>query len=126
MIGLNEFCAKAHERAKEKGFWEEPKPLGVSLMQITGELGEALQADMKGRHADPELVACLSVLLRKKDVFSPAIFETLIKDTVEDELTDAFIRLCDLIGYMDFDFESHIRLKMQFNKTRPHKHGKNY
>jgi NTP pyrophosphatase (non-canonical NTP hydrolase) len=53
-------------------------------------------------------------------------FEALIKDTVEDELADVIIRALDLCGHLGIDIEKHVELKMQYNKSREYKHGKNY
>jgi NTP pyrophosphatase (non-canonical NTP hydrolase) len=54
------------------------------------------------------------------------IFAKDVKDTFEDELADAVIRIADLCGYLNIDLESHIKAKMRYNETRPHKHGKEY
>ena len=53
-------------------------------------------------------------------------FETEIKDTFEDEIADTVIRLLDLSEGLGIDLETHIRLKLQYNKTRPYKHNKAY
>ena len=53
-------------------------------------------------------------------------FERCIKDTFEDEIADAFLRLMDLCGAMNIDIEKHIRMKAEYNKLRPTKHGKAY
>jgi NTP pyrophosphatase (non-canonical NTP hydrolase) len=49
-----------------------------------------------------------------------------VKDTFEDEIADTVIRLLDLSEGLGIDIEKHIRLKLEYNKTRPHKHGKKY
>lgn len=49
-----------------------------------------------------------------------------VKDTLEDELADALIRLLDLTAHLGIDIERHIELKMQYNALRPYKHGKKY
>lgn len=53
-------------------------------------------------------------------------FKEYVKDTVEDEISDVIIRCFDLCGKMNIDIERHIRLKMDYNAGRPHKHGKAY
>ena len=40
------------------------------------------------------------------------------------ELADAIIRICDTCGQYGIDLDRAIRLKMEYNKTRPYKHGK--
>lgn len=49
-----------------------------------------------------------------------------IKDTFEDEIADAVIRLFDLAKGLGIDLEWHIQQKMEFNKTRERMHGKKY
>jgi NTP pyrophosphatase (non-canonical NTP hydrolase) len=40
------------------------------------------------------------------------------------ELADVIIRICDTCGQYGIDLDRAIRLKMEYNKTRPYKHGK--
>lgn len=40
------------------------------------------------------------------------------------EIADAIIRLADYCGRNGWDLEEAVNLKMQYNKTRPYKHGK--
>jgi len=53
-------------------------------------------------------------------------FITNIKNTFEDELADVVIRVLDLCAFKKIDIESHIKAKMRYNSSRPHKHGKSY
>lgn len=74
-------------------------------------------------------------------------FKSNIKDTVEDELSDACIRLLDLAGSLDISLEDikasivviflnadllyidllwHIEQKQRYNELRENKHGKRY
>lgn len=41
----------------------------------------------------------------------------------EDIKFEAVIRIADLCGYMGIDLEGVIREKMEYNATRPYKHG---
>ena len=114
-MNLNELAKQFHERAKEKGFWDEPRETGTLLMLIVSELSEALEADRKNKHADMgNYYVDLGIGLSEEHAF-----RGYIKDTFEDELADTFIRLLDLVGYMGIDIEKHIELKMKYNKTRP-------
>lgn len=136
--GLNELARQFHERAKAKGFWDEKRETGTLLMLIVSELSEALEADRKNRHAEVDnmnrKIEQESELLikggRPDVVDSGFVFEQFfrcyVKDTFEDEIADVAIRLLDLIGKMDIDIEKHISLKMQYNATRPYRHGKAY
>ncbi len=52
MNNLNELAKQFHERAKAKGFWDEPKETGTLLMLMVSELSEALEADRKPKNED--------------------------------------------------------------------------
>jgi NTP pyrophosphatase (non-canonical NTP hydrolase) len=100
---------------KAKGFWDKPRNVGEMLMLVTSELGEAMEAHRKGRFANWSGV--------KQEGFG---FEQSIKDTFEDEIADAIIRLLDMCGGLSIDIERHINAKLQYNQSRPHLHGKKY
>lgn len=53
-------------------------------------------------------------------------FESHYKDTFEDEIADAIIRLLDLSAGLEIDIERHIQKKIEYNKTRERLHGKKY
>lgn len=143
---LNAACQQQHDAVLKKGF--EHQPIGVNLMLITSELSEALEADRHNRHADfaafddemPQAIRSMAddaVIYRMKNghivtdmdtvkaMFKHA-FEAHIKDSVEDEIADAFLRLMDLCGEYGIDIERHIRAKATYNTLREPKHGKAY
>ena len=104
MQSLQRLC---HQLAKEKGFWDEKqRNKGELLMLVVSELGEALEALRKGN--------------RQK------LGEEWRKDTFEDELADAIIRLLDLVESENVDMNWQIFNKLDYNKTREHKHGKKF
>ena len=39
------------------------------------------------------------------------------------ELADCVIRIADMAELLGIDLEGCIRVKMEYNKTRPHRHG---
>lgn len=125
--GLNEASQKIHEANKLKGFYDNTIEIGTLLMLVVSELSEALEADRKNRHADFETYQTkLNSEPNRVFVKQSSLFQEYIKDTFEDEIADAMIRLFDLCGYMDIDIEKHIDLKLKYNQGRPNKHGKNY
>ena len=144
-LSLNEACKEQHEMVIAKGF--EPQPIATNLMLIVTELGEACEADRRNRRADikswsseapitVQSIADDEILYRKPDghltdketaqQMCVRAFEKHIKDTFEDEIADAFLRLMDLCGEYDIDIEWHIKSKAAYNQTRPIKHGKKY
>ena len=94
-------------------------------MLIVSELSEALEADRKNKHAALNSFNCRKNERSCIEDFQ-ADFQELIKDTFEDEIADTFIRLFDLCGALNIDIDTHINLKMKYNKTRPYKHNKDY
>ncbi len=78
------------------------------LLQIAGEIAEAMEADRKGQKAD--LPFFLSVQKAAKSMnaevryFTP-YFESAIKDTIEDKLADIIIRCCDYLGCHGLEFK---------------------
>lgn len=87
----------AHQQAVAKGFWEEKHHEDHYLMLVLTELAEAVEADRKYNWA---MLAPASIdTLEQLDGAPYAqMFLREVKDTVEDEIADACIRLLDLIG----------------------------
>ena len=56
MKTLNKLRDEVHENAKNKGFWDKERETGTLLMLCVSELAEAMEADMKDRYADLELI----------------------------------------------------------------------
>ena len=112
---LNELAQEIYQNNKGKGFWDKERNVGEMLMLVTSELGEAMEAHRKGRFAN----------LEAYEEFSED-FEDAIKDTFEDEIADSVIRLLDMCGGLGIDIDTHIRLKLEYNKTRERLHGKKY
>jgi len=96
------YSSLCHSIAKEKGFWNKDRNVAEMLMLIVTELGEACEAHRKN------------------------IFGLESKDTFEDELADAFIRLFDMCSGLGIDVERQIKWKLDYNSRRPFLHGKLY
>ena len=136
MTNLNEISKHFHERAKQKGFWDDKREIGTLLMLVVSELSEALEADRKGKRDKLKVFEQeLGYARLKIEDYEPENenfkwitnrFETTIKDTFEDEIADTFIRVMDLVGALEIDIEKHIYLKRMYNSQRQFKHGKAY
>lgn len=141
---INELSKEIHEANKEKGFWDErltiPEKmqncgyfpvsevkfikhsiLSQQLMLTVSEIAEAQEALRKDRYADLE---AFDAAIEAGTPFKEA-FEANIKDTFEDEISDAIVRLFDSAGGHEMDLGRHIMLKLLYNSKRPYKHGKN-
>jgi NTP pyrophosphatase (non-canonical NTP hydrolase) len=131
---IKDLCKKAHKLAIDKGFWNfdrystgkkikfvlKKRNLSELLMLIVSELGEACEALRKNIRQQPEGYYTID---NKNKLFKS---KEWIKDTFEDELADAVIRICDLAESEGIDLEWQIQKKLEYNKTRPHKHGKEF
>lgn len=96
---LNRYAKDFHQRAVAKGFWDGTHSVGHYLMLVISELSEAVEADRIGKWAklDPDTI---DTLQRVEGAPYAQEFLRLVKDTVEDEIADAVIRLLDLLGWL--------------------------
>ena len=128
VAGLNESAQAIYENNKAKGFWDKERNVGEMLMLVTSELGEAMEAHRKSRFADLE--AYEKDYAKARELGDPLAFENCfkkhIKDSVQDEIADAVIRLLDMSAGLGIDLERHIRAKVRYNEMRPRLHGKGY
>ncbi|MDD5791450.1 MAG: hypothetical protein PUD22_02570 [Erysipelotrichaceae bacterium] len=129
-ININNQCKQQHRNMLDKGF--DDKDFARDLMLIVSELSEALEADRKGKdtHKLP-LPIEKSILCRIGDSdFDKSTwkdyFESYIKDTIQDEIADALLRIMDLCGRYDIDIDTHVAIKSYYNSLRKPKHGKKY
>jgi len=93
-----------HETAKEKGWHDHPRTIGDFIALCHSELSEALE---EYRHRD---LHSISLFGEKPEGF---IFE----------IADTIIRLLDMCAFLNLDVEEALRLKTEYNKTRPYRHG---
>jgi NTP pyrophosphatase (non-canonical NTP hydrolase) len=107
---LGAIIEKLHANAVEKGFWcadadhlLKPDTFARRLMLIITEMGEAYEG-MRRRKKSDHLEDCAMV---------------------DEEIWDVFIRLCDLIGGYGVPLDI-LRRKVEFNRGREYKHGKEF
>ena len=126
---LNNLSSKIYQANKEKGFYDSEKNIGEMLALIHSEVSEALESHRKDKflnNGDGDPNQFLNEILEFGDTQFKTWFNAHVKDTFEDEVADAIIRLLDLCGYLEINIEKHIEAKLRYNSLRPHKHGKNY
>lgn len=124
---INRLAQEIHKNAKDKGFFDTEKNIGEMLCLIHSEVSEALEADRNNCYFNKynyhaELVAQQP---HGKDGEIMA-YKTHVKPTFEAELADIMIHVMDLAAFKGIDLEYHILHKMNYNASRPHKHGKAY
>ena len=100
-MNYNKLAEEAHENAVNHGFWDTKVSNEHCLMLTCTEIAEIIEADRNYRHAR---IGMFEHALKDAESYE-AIFEEYIKDTIEDEFADTFIRLCDLAGELEVDFD---------------------
>ena len=100
---LNEMAKEAYMQSFKNGFYDVNVSTDVNmvllkLLLINGEVAEATE------------------VLRKDQG----------NDRLHEELADIMIRLLDLMGYTRMDVDTVITKKMEYNKTRPYRHGRQF
>lgn len=101
---INWYVDKAHSQAIKSGWWENPRSSLEIYALIHSEISEGVEEVRKGT--------------------DPIYYEGPKPQGELIELADAVVRIMDYCGYKGWDLESAIKLKMDYNETRPYRHGK--
>jgi NTP pyrophosphatase (non-canonical NTP hydrolase) len=110
---LNELRDEIHATAREKGWYNDgERNIPEALALIHAEVSEALEEYREIGHDYYELA---------KIGFSDDRNVKPIGFAVE--VADILIRCLDLAGYLNINIDHIIRVKMDYNKTRPYRHG---
>jgi len=130
---LKDLCKEAHQAAVDKGFWD-----GTTSKELREQFGYPKDSKVACRNVAELLMLCVTELaeaceaLRKGNRQKKVFFDDKVqindwqKDTAEDELADTFIRLADMCEALDIDIEWQIKKKLEYNKSRPYRHGKKF
>lgn len=101
---INELASLIHDWALHKGWWDNPdRNIGELIALTHSELSEALEEWRVGRMKT-------EIVDGKPEGFPV-------------ELADAVIRILDVCESQGIDLEREIEQKMQYNETRPYRHG---
>ena len=95
IMDYSSYIKEAFSIAKDHGFHDVELPVNHFIMLIVTEISEMVEADRKKiRVRFP--IDSLENMLRFNDY--TMAFESYVKDTLEDEMADACIRIFDLAG----------------------------
>jgi NTP pyrophosphatase (non-canonical NTP hydrolase) len=106
MKTINDYCSDAFNNAVLKGWHEKERTIGDQIALMHSELSEALEEHRNGHQPNEIYFA---------DGGKP--------EGIPVELADCIIRIFDFCGKYDIDLEHAIEIKMEYNKTRPFRHG---
>ena len=98
---FNAIANDVHDTANEKGWWDEDRNNGEIIALMHSELSEGLEA-------------------LRKDLSSDHIPDF---KGIEEELADVIIRILDMAPARGWLIAEALIAKIEYNKTRPHKHG---
>lgn len=106
---IKEWQKEVHDLARAKGWYRagEERNMGEVMMNIASEVSEAWEAWRDGKEA--------TYFVSTKTGEKP--------EGVQIELADVVIRIMDTCEANGWDLEECIRLKHEYNQTRPYRHG---
>ena len=114
---LNTLSKEVFEANKAKGFHDVEVSNETLLMLVITELSEAIEADRKSKRAQWDAYnkdlnyycnwSKDSIGYKEREIHA---FSVYIKDSLEDELADAVIRLLDLAGLRGLEIDNDLRI----------------
>lgn len=114
---MNKLRDEIHQNAVEHGWWQQERLFGEIIALCHSELSEALE-EYRAGHAPNE------IYYRANDGVTYKENNGRRKpEGIPIELADCIIRILDYCGKVGIDIEEAIRIKHEYNKTRPHRHG---
>ena len=106
---IQKLIIDSHETSTSKGWWENPdRNIGELLALIHSEISEALEVYRE--QGNDGLKKTWTENDGKPEGFTI-------------ELADAVIRIADLCGALGLELEEALETKMEYNRSRPQRHG---
>lgn len=102
---IEDLIDESYSTAKEKGWWDNERPVGDIFMNIVAEMSEAWEE------------------YRNNQDYNHIYYVDNKPEGIPVELADVFIRIADFCGKYNIPLERAIKEKMAFNKTRSYRHG---
>jgi NTP pyrophosphatase (non-canonical NTP hydrolase) len=117
---LNDLARDIHENAVNHGWWESERSFGGIIALCHSELSEALEEYRNGKPMFYYMIEEHNAKIMQTDI---ANYNGEKIEGISVELADCIIRILDYCGKENIDIENIIKMKHEYNKTRPYKHG---
>lgn len=122
---FNEIAKEIHQNAVEHGWWDEPRTFGEIVALCHSELSEALEEYRAGRsmvwnRCGTDGVCDINGCMEDYKICKHRKGKP---EGIAVEMADCIIRILDWAGKEGLDMDAIIREKMEYNKTRPYRHG---
>lgn len=129
-MGLNELAKEIHKNAVAHGWWETERSFPEIIALCHSELSEALEEYRNGNNElyfkgqdNSQNFYILSLSQYVYYASQGIIKEELSPEGIAIELADCIIRILDYCSHVGIDIDSIIKLKTEYNKKRPYRHG---
>lgn len=125
-MSMNELAKEIHQNAVAHGWWEEERSFGDIVSLCHSELSEALEEFRAGRpmewhECEIDGFPCDKATCECEDCEGAHFSEK--PEGIAVEMADCLIRILDWFGKEGLDVDRIIREKMEYNKSRPYRHG---
>lgn len=108
LVSIKEWCKAAHGLSRAKGWYDDETgdSFTTKMLLVHSELSEVVEEFRNGKG------------------FNEVYYGPNGKpEGIPVEMADVLIRIFDLCEYFGIDIDSAIKIKHEYNKTRPHRHG---
>ena len=128
---LNELAKEININVRKKGFWDSMHN-AISNKEVNGEVIEPKNKKaIKDAFISQKIGLIMSECGEALEAMRRFEYEANgygigVKDSFADEIADTIIRLLDLCGELEIDIDAQMEWKMNYNKSREAKHGKEF
>ena len=130
---FNELSKKINTGVREKGFWDSMHKSVDYVGDYIAEYG--LSNEIVKATKDAFIAQKIGLVMSewgealeamRKPNYEANGYGIGVKDSFVDEIADTIIRLLDLCGELEIDIDAQMEWKMNYNKSREAKHGKEF